>query len=148
VNETILAALIGMFGLVIGALLQNYLSRTSDTRKHNRELRAKAYTDLVNSVAKLAVAAKAGASRQLDVLNDLSDAKTRIAIYGDEAVINKLSEFMAEHGVVNSEDAVKSFNKVIVEMRRDAGGSISTNTPQLISAIVFGAEDRARGQTR
>ena len=115
----------------------------SDTRKHNRELRAKAYTDFVNSVAKLAVAAKAGESLKMEVLNDLSDAKTRISIYGDEAVIKKLSEFMAEYGVVNSEAAVESFNKVIAEMRRDAGGSISADTPQSISTIVFGVMDKA-----
>ena len=142
-DAKILAALIGIFGLVVGALLQHFLTRNTETRKHTRELRAKAYTDLVNSVAKLAVAAKSGESRQVEVLNDLSDAKTRIAIYGNEEVINSLAEFMAKFGAINSEAAVDSFNKVIEAMRKDAGGYVSTNTVQSISVIVFGVRGKA-----
>ena len=79
----------------------------------------------------------------MEVLNALSDAKTRIAIYGDEEVIDNLAEFMAEYGAINSEAAMSSFNKVIASMRKDAGGYLSTNTVKSISTIIFGIRDQA-----
>ncbi|WP_298438044.1 hypothetical protein [Ottowia sp.] len=131
------AAVLSFIGLVVGASLQFLFSRYLEAKKHQRDLRAKAYSDYLQCVsehANLKPAQPSSEGRQLGART--ADAKCRIALYGGEAVIAAFAGFERLGATMNSAEQRDAFTDMVVAMRSDTLGSSVKAVD--IEAILFG----------
>lgn len=110
-----MSALLPMVGIIVGAVLQFWLSRTAEKGKHVDALRAEAYADYLR-----AVAASAHLTSDQDLVEALrlaADAKTRIVVYGNIEAITALARFEEAGPVLNNERSVAAFVALVSAMR-------------------------------
>lgn len=111
-------AILPLVGVVLGATLQFWLSRTADREKNADALRSQAYADYLRAVA---VAGHLRSDQDLrDAHLDAADAKARIAIYGSAQVINALSRFEEAGAVITEGPSAQAFVSVVSSMRADS----------------------------
>src|SRR5437764_10775711 len=108
-------AVLPLVGVVLGAALQFWLSRTAERGKHIEALMSEAYSDYLRAVA---------ASRHLRSDDDLveafkaaADAKARIIVYGSSSVIKALARFEESGAELSSEQSSANFIALISETR-------------------------------
>jgi hypothetical protein len=110
-----------IIGTAVGSTIQFWFSRRSEGRRRIEEQRLRAYVDFVNGLSQIAMAQKNDdKKREIESNIVLSDAKTRIGLYGRREVIQSLAQFVRKHGAQNSPEALSSFTTVVEEMRLDA----------------------------
>jgi len=122
-NEPLLLALLPLGGVLLGASVQYFFSRSAESQKQYRLLRSAAYSDYLRAVAKLACTAAKDRTKQMEGFAEAADAKARIAIYGAAGVINKLAAFEKVGATINSEVAIKTFLELCEEMRKESPGA-------------------------
>ena len=89
-----ITALLSIFGVIVGAGLQWWFTRRGNEHKLLLEMRSKAYADFFESTARLVSNRRLGLKDgEAELLAKLTDAKTRVCIYGEEAVIRELAKF-------------------------------------------------------
>jgi hypothetical protein len=128
-----------LIGVIIGSLLQFLLGKRSDLRKQQNLLKITAYTDLVKGLAGMAISQQyKDSSKEKEYKMLLVDAKSRICIYGDDSVVEKISHFLKMGGIINSMDSNKAFIDIIVEIRKkhnDSGNININDFSQLLIGI-------------
>jgi hypothetical protein len=132
------SAILSLIGLVIGALLQFLFSRYLDNKKHQRDLRAKAYTDYLQCVsehANLRHQKQSTEGRQLGAKT--ADSKCRISLYGAPAVITAFAKFENMGAKMNTEEQCHAFTDLVVAMRQDTLGGLAANHAD-IEAVLLG----------
>lgn len=135
----VITAILSLVGLVVGAVLQFLFSRYLDTKKHQRELRAKAYADYllcVSEHANLGHQRQSTEGRQLGAKT--ADAKCRISLYGAPAVISAFAKFEHLGATMNTDDQCKAFTGMVAAMRNDALGNSSVKQTDL-EAVLLGS---------
>ena len=125
-------AILPLAGVVVGAALQLWLSRTADREKHVENLRTEAYVDYLKSVA--ASAHLRSDSDLRDARRDAAYARTRIAVYGNAPVIRALAGFEDVGPVLDNADSVEAFVNLVSVMRP----SMTDITEHDIELILFG----------
>lgn len=128
-------AVVSLIGLVVGAVLQFLFTRHLDNKKHQRDLRAKAYADYLQCVsehANLGHQKSSTEGRQLGAKT--ADAKCRISLYGAPAVISAFERLGA---AMNTKEQCGAFTEMVVAMRRDALGSSSVAQTD-VEAVLLG----------
>lgn len=131
-------AIVSLLGLVVGAVLQFLFSRYLDNKKHQRDLRAKAYVDYLQCVgehANLGYQRQSADGRQLGAKT--ADAKCRISLYGAPAVITAFAKFERLGASINTDEQRHAFIDMVVAMRRDALGDSSVGHADL-EALLLG----------
>jgi hypothetical protein len=122
-------AILPLFGVVLGAALQFWLSRAAAREQHANTLRSQAYADYLRAVA------AAGHLRSDEDLRDAhrgaADAKARIAVYGSTEVIKALSRFEEAGAVMTDAPAAQSFVALVSAMRSGAG-AVSNHELELL----------------
>lgn len=104
-----------LFGVVLGAVLQFWLSRTTQREKHAANLQSQAYADYLRAVA---AAAHLRSDEDLrDAHREAADAKARIAVYGSASVIRALSQFEKAGAVLNNARSGRTFISLVSSMR-------------------------------
>src|SRR5438132_1221897 len=88
---TILLATLPLAGVLLGAVLQHWLSRNAEDRKQLHALRREAYVDYLRAVTKVARARDPESAWEARTV--LADAKARIAVYGAETVVAAMARF-------------------------------------------------------
>ena len=134
----VMTAILSLVGLVVGALLQFLFSRYLDTKKHQRELRAKAYADYllcVSEHANLGHQRQSTEGRQLAAKT--ADAKCRISLYGAPAVISAFAKFERLGATMGTDEQRKVFTEMVAVMRNDARGNSSVDQADL-EAVLLG----------
>ncbi len=119
-------AVVSLIGLVVGAVLQFLFTRHLDSKKHQRDLRAKAYADYLQCVsehANLGHQKTSSEGRQLGAKT--ADAKCRISLYGAPAVITAFAAFERLGAAMNTKEQCGTFTNMVLAMRQDALGSSS-----------------------
>lgn len=112
-------AILPLLGVVVGAALQHWLSRTTEARKQLELLRNQAYVDYLRAVAK---SAHGSAPENLrSALADAADAKARIAVYGAHQVVAALARFEAAEPRLDNPRSINSFLALAVAMRASSG---------------------------
>ena len=102
--------IIGVLGVVIGALLQGFYNRKNQVAHNLSELQNKAYSDFLNSVSKIAVAQRKDQRTVVtEELSNLADAKSRICVYGHASVVHHLADFLRAGGTLQTEQEILSF---------------------------------------
>ncbi len=133
----VITAILSLVGLVMGAVLQFLFSRYLDARKHQRELRAKAYADYLQCVsehANLGHQRQSVEGRQLGAKT--ADAKCRIALYGASAVISAFAKFERLGATMNTEEQCHAFASMVAAMRDDALGNSSVKHADLTVVLL------------
>lgn len=101
--------------MVLGAVLQLWLSRTAQREKHAANLRSQAYADYLRAVA---AAAHLRSDEDLrDAHGEAADAKARIAVYGSASVIRALSQFEKAWAVLTNARSGRAFLSLVSSMR-------------------------------
>ena len=132
----VVVAVIASLTTLLMAFINYRLSRSSNRTAKKTEVRAQSYIDFIKSISELA---HANASERKHAIVRLSDAKARIAVYGDSAVVRQLAIFDRTHNQLNSDDAYVSFMKIVVEMRNDAIGKRGSDNFEDLKQIIFGS---------
>lgn len=112
---TIILAVLPLLGVVVGAVLQYWLSRNAENRKQLHALRREAYVDFLRAVTKVARAKDPESS--WDARTAVADAKARIAVYGDARVVVALARFEQEGAFLVEEGAMSAFVALASAMR-------------------------------
>ncbi len=132
-------AVFSLIGLVVGAVLQFLFTRHLDNKKHQRDLRAKAYADYllcVSEHANLGYQKNSTEGRQLG--SKTADAKCRISLYGAPAVISAFAKFERLGATMSTNEQCGAFTDMVVAMRQDTLGGSSVAQADL-EAILLGA---------
>jgi len=123
---------------IVLAYLNFRLTRESNKHKNNSELRTQSYIDFISAVAEVSSSKEHFTKRPKELTAKLTNAKTRIAIYGDSEVIVQLAKFDKNFGVINNEESRNSFLLVVQEMRKSATGRSASGIKNDISQVLFG----------
>ena len=130
-------ALIGIVGVLVGAIIQYSLTKRAEQTKHLRELRTSAYVDFIRAVAGIATSGKHNdAARQLEYTILLADAKARIAIYGDTRVVAAAAQFFRGTSALHTPEEMDAFLKIVAAMRSSAAGKLALPEADL-SQLLF-----------
>lgn len=110
-------AILPLIGVMLGAALQFWFSRSAERNKAIEALRAQAYVDYLSGVASLAHVVNADDVRLAN--RCLADAKARIAVYGSSQIIGALARFEESGAILARGQDVKPFLSVVASMRSE-----------------------------
>lgn len=133
-------ALLPLAGVIVGAGLQHYFSRSAERLKQVDILRTQAYVDYLRVVAKFAQLAKSSPVERVSLFGEAADAKTRICIYGSRRAIELLAEFERKGANLSSPDAMQTFVSLCSQMRSEG---VVVREPVLekdIELVLFGPQ--------
>ena len=130
------AVLVPLAGVVVGALLQYWLSRSSKTRESLMQMRVQAYVDFITSSAELARLSKEAENRS-EILAKRGGAKYRIAIYGSKSVVEKLAAFESSDKNRERDKFADRFLSLCEAMRKDSG-SLPIDDPEILRKAIYG----------
>ena len=106
------ASTLSFFSALIVAVVGHLFSSKRKRRAELAEMQLKAYTDFINAVSRLVSARRKGHTEdELNELAALNDAKTRICICADKAVVEALSEFWENGGTLEGEHELQAFTR-------------------------------------
>lgn len=108
-------AVLPVAGVVLGAFLQYWFSRTADRDRHVENLRAEAYADYLRAVA--ASAYLRSDEDLVAALRSAANAKTRIVVYGSSKVVSALARFEKVGASLGSDTSVTVFISLVSAMR-------------------------------
>ncbi len=136
-----LVPVIGVLGVIIGALLQGFFNRKNQKVNHLSELQNKAYSDFLNTVSKIAVAQRKNQRNTVDdELSNLADAKSRICVYGDSDVVHHLAKFLRFGGTLQTEQEILSFTRLCLQIRKSVGMKDKELYSSDISQLLFSVD--------
>ena len=135
-NQAIITALLSIAGVMLGAGLQYYFSRTLESRKQLALQRSQSFVDYFKAIALIA---QHGRSPEHSAM--LADAKVRVCIYGSAAVVKLLRDFEGVGSVLNSVECMTLIAELLAEMRRDAGMGETGIDREDLRRILFGSRN-------
>ena len=115
--STAFVALLPLLGVVVGAALHYWFSRTAESKKQVEILRRQSYADYLRAVANAAHAQSADARRAAAA--DAADAKARIAVYGSSSVVDALARFEEAGPILDNPTSVDCFLNLALAMRSE-----------------------------
>jgi hypothetical protein len=132
------AAIFSLFGAIIGAWLQYFLTRQVDNQKHRREARTAAYIDYLKCVSEQA---NLGRQRQSQEGRELSaktaEAKCRISLYGSSSTVAAFAAFERLGATMNTPEQCRAFTQMVAIMRNDSVGDRQVEVGDL-EAVLLG----------
>jgi hypothetical protein len=108
-----------LLGVVIGATMQYWLSRSAESRKQLQLLQSQCYVDYLRAVTKAAHANSPDAARQANA--EAADAKARLAVYGTSDVIAALARFEETGAILDNQQTRAAFVALVGAMRQKSG---------------------------
>lgn len=138
IDIKLIVAVIACISAVIVSYINYKLGRRTDKKSKKTEMRTNAYADYVGAISEISIHSKA---QQIDKesLAKLTDAKTRIVIYGHYSVVKALAEFDSKYTKLDSEQAFDSFANIVFHMRQRSIGKNKLEADfDQIKVILFG----------
>jgi hypothetical protein len=126
----------------VAAFLGAYLTRRTEHIKHLGELRAVAYADFLRGFARVGRAQSDEMSKERRECEELegrafvTDARSRILIYGGKDVVHALAQFATAGMQTLTPEGRKEFAHVCALMRAETGKE--EVRPQDIETVLFG----------
>jgi len=115
----LVTASLPVVGIILGAALQHWFTRSQERRKQTEVLRDQAYADYLRTVAQLGAAWRAGREKPEELIWKVIDAKARIAIYGTTRVGQALARFQRAGATISGEGR-RLFVELCQAMRADS----------------------------
>jgi len=137
IDGGVLAGVLPLVGVALGAGLQFLLSRSLEAGRQLKVQKGQAYADYFKAFALAATKGKSAEANGLAV-----DAKTRICIYGSPAVVKKLGEFEKLGAVLESEESRRTIAELLREMRADMNGVAPQLDDEALQWALFGPSRR------
>ena len=132
-------AITSVLGLVIGAVLQFLFTRYLDNKKHQRDMRARAYSDYLESVSEHAnLSLNKSSSEGRLLAAKTADAKCRISLYGAPDVIKAFAVFENLGATMNTSEQQEAFTSMVIAMRADTLGSKQDVSKEEVRALLLG----------
>ncbi len=117
-NPEIIAALVGVGGIAIGATFQFFITRFFERKKERRERLLSTYKELLRAINALA-SSQAKGSSTVDEQRDFETAKTQFLLDASAKSIKYFSIWMLKFGKLDSGEARVEFSKLINQLRSD-----------------------------
>jgi len=130
---TVWAAVLPLLGVVIGATLQYWTSRSAETQKQLQLLRSQSYVDYLRAVTKAAHATSPDTGRLARA--EAADAKARMSVYGTSRAIAALARFEEVGPVLDTPNA-KGMFAALVRAMRDSDSPSQTD----LELVLFGKQ--------
>ncbi|MEK7995254.1 MAG: hypothetical protein AAB403_15730 [Planctomycetota bacterium] len=130
-----LVVLLPLGGVILGALLQHWLSGKKQARDELLQTRTKAYADYLSGVSRKGRLSLEQCDECRQVLGDIDDAKFRICVYGSDAVICALANFEGSPAGTRDVELRKRFLELCRIMRKDSGSGRKVDLPTLYLAV-------------
>jgi len=115
-QSTLWTAVLPLLGVVIGATMQYWLSRSAESRKQLQLLQSESYVDYLRAVTKAAHATSQDAVGLARA--EAADAKARLAVYGTSGVIAALARFEEAGAVLDNPRTRAAFVALVGAMRQ------------------------------
>ena len=145
--SVLVTAALPVVGIIIGAALQYWFTRSQERQKQTEVLRAQAYADYLRTVAQFGAAVRAGREKPEELIWRIIEAKARIAIYGTTRVGEALARFQRGGAVISGEGR-KLFVEVCQAMRADSAAGQTPLSEEDLAVILLEAEGvRGRGKS-
>jgi len=125
-------AVLPLVGVVVGAALQYWFSRSADYRKQLQLLQAQSYVDYLKAAAKAAHANSPDAVRSAKV--ETTDAKARMAVYASSQVIAALARFEERGAKLDEPETQGTFVVLVAAMREHASAVAASD----LKLVLFG----------
>jgi len=127
--------------VVVGALLHYYFTRKHKYGEELRALRNHAYLDFISSASRIIAARRIGLVKDdMQDLVMLNNAKTRIVVYGEAAVVKELAEFWEYGATLEREQEILAFTRLCFRMRQSVGYENDEIYDIKISQLLFKLE--------
>lgn len=145
--------LISVICSIISAFIVHQLAMNRIQKNEIIKFRLTAYSDFIGSSSRLIVARRIGQTENnLNDLALLNDAKNRIIISAQSAIVSELIEFLNHGGTLEREQELQSYKRLITLMRNELGFKKSDLFKLDISNALFNLEPstfsyRARKKT-
>ena len=119
-----IAALLSLLSALIVAVLSHVFTMRRNRQDELAELRLKAYADFINAASRLVAARRLGqVIDEIAELAALNDAKTRICVCANAAVIAALADFWEHGGTLERESEILAFTRLCMTIRESLGNS-------------------------
>ncbi len=133
-----------LIGIAIGASLQYLFSQYLDHQRHQRELKATAYTDYLYCVSEYAnLGLKLQSADVADLATRTADAKCRVCLYGSSKLILAFARFEDLGATMNTKEQQEAFSNLVAEMRLDPGNKAAASLSQLQTILLGSDRDKA-----
>jgi hypothetical protein len=134
----LLTALLGLLGLVIGAILQHYLTTRREEKKETIERKKQCYLNLIESLSSLASAQSVNDTKKITEYSlRLDRSKLELILFANGKVLNELSKWFSEYKTNITPEAQKCFSKAFSKMRIDCGITDSEDLETAINSLIF-----------
>lgn len=134
--ESVVAAAVGVLGVVGGAILQYWLSHRTSLVSRRSEQVTRAYADFLLGVAGVVQAQRHKDPNALrEGLKQVTDAKVRLAVYGEPQVIHAVASFDRLGGRIESTEEKQAFVSIVLAMRGNGESPIAQDD---LMAVIFG----------
>jgi HKD family nuclease len=145
----IIVAIVGISGVVAGAMLQAslqfFFGKRIELSKQFKLLQTQAYVDFIKGWTGSGRAISFGdKEKEIEYTILMSEARVRIAVYGSEKVVKKLSEFIREYNENYSEKGQESFADLVKIMREDNIQKVEIITKDETSMILHGGKPKKK----
>lgn len=136
--DNAIVAVLPIVGVIIGAGLQYFLSRSTESRKQLSTLRSLAYVDYLRCLAESKHFGKDNVKSRKEILAKAGDAKARIAVYGSSKVVEALAKFEKDGAAINSRQSEEKFLALCKAMRLENIGKRDRATIEALRLVLFG----------
>lgn len=126
--------LIGLAGVLVGALIQFYLNKRSSSEAHYLQLKSEACMEYLNAVA-------TSTFRQEEAQERIAAAKGRLCVVGDAAILERIVAVDHANPDLSDPNAQQTFIELVQEMRA-RGIAVGEVTKDDIQVLLFGSDRR------
>ena len=137
-SDVAIAALVGLFGVLLGGVLQAAFHRFNTRDDFVRQKKTEAYLLFFEGVAELSHA-RSDQEKAL-AMAKVAEARGQCVLYADDSVLEKMVVAW-RCGPVKYED-LEAHAEMIRAMRQEALGRQSSSSNQVLFEIVYGSKDR------
>ncbi len=128
----LLLGLLPILGVVAGAFLQHTLARSKERDTQLAQLRQVSYADFLKGVANAAHRPTTEVSAQI------ADARARMAIYGSNAVLERLAAFDELGATLTNDKSRRAFLLMTEQMRAESSFGFPVLKDGVLARILFG----------
>lgn len=135
---TVLKDFLPLVGVLVGAGLQYFFSRSTELKRHERTLRVEAYSDYLRSVGEAETGkGYSDAAKRSEIMGRAISAKARVCVHGSATVVAALAKFEDDPTPGLTPQKKKYFLDFVEAIRNDIGadGNLSSDA---VEHILFG----------
>jgi hypothetical protein len=141
----LVTAALPVVGIIIGAALHHWFTRTQERQKQTEVLRDQAYADYLRTVAQLGAARHVGREEPEELIWRSIEVRARIATYGTTRVGEALARFHRAGAVISGEGE-ELFLELCQAMRADSAAGQAPLSQEDLGVILLASRQPRPGR--